>query len=61
MISQPKAGTTWEHYKGGLYTFLGVAIREHDGVEMAVYEDLDHKSYVRPLSEFLAKFQQEPE
>lgn len=49
---------SFEHYKGGIYRYCGEAVRECDGVRMAIYESVDKKVYVRPHSEFDEKFKQ---
>lgn len=47
----------YEHYKGGLYRLLMVAISEESGCEMAVYcSEATGIVYVRPMSEFKVKF-----
>lgn len=47
----------YEHYKGGLYRLLTVAISEESGCEMAVYRsEATGIVYVRPMSEFKVKF-----
>lgn len=49
----------YKHYKGGEYTFLGIAKLESDLTDMAIYKrayvDTD-TIFVRPLSEFKDKF-----
>ena len=49
----------YRHYKGGEYTFLGVAKLESDLTDMAIYKkayvDTD-TVFVRPLEEFIEKF-----
>ena len=50
----------YRHYKGGEYTLLGVAKLESDLTDMAIYKmayvDTD-TVYVRPLEEFIEKFE----
>lgn len=49
----------YRHYKGGEYTFLGIAKLEYDLTDMAIYKrayvDTD-TVFVRPLEEFIEKF-----
>jgi hypothetical protein len=47
----------YQHYKGGYYELLFVALNESDKTEMAVYraEDTD-LIWVRPLEEFKKRF-----
>lgn len=50
----------YRHYKGGGYTLLGIAKLESDLTDMAIYKrayvDTD-TVYVRPLEEFIEKFE----
>lgn len=50
----------YRHYKGGEYTLLGIAKLESDLTDMAIYKrayvDTD-TVYVRPLEEFIEKFE----
>lgn len=50
----------YRHYKGGEYTLLGLAKLESDLTDMAIYKkayvDTD-TVYVRPLEEFIEKFE----
>ena len=50
----------YRHYKGGEYTLLGLAKLESDLTDMAIYKrayvDTD-MVYVRPLEEFIEKFE----
>ena len=50
----------YRHYKSGEYTLLGVAKLESDLTDMAIYKrayvDTD-TVYVRPLEEFIEKFE----
>lgn len=49
----------YEHYKGGLYRLLMVAISEESGCEMAVYRsEATGIVYVRPMHEFKEKFKE---
>lgn len=44
---------TYEHYKGGLYTVLYVAMHTETGEELVVYQSLcDGRMWVRPRSMF---------
>jgi hypothetical protein len=58
----PATGEGWRHYKGGLYTIVGLANDQGTGVPLVVYTDYCHglvqlpPLYVRPLAEFLAEF-----
>lgn len=49
----------YRHYKGGQYTLLGVAKLESDLTDMAIYKRayVDDTVYVRPLEEFIEKFE----
>lgn len=50
----------YRHYKGGEYTLLGVAKLESDLTDMAIYKRayVDTETvYVRPLEEFIEKFE----
>lgn len=50
-------GSIWQHYKGGLYSFVSLAQLEATGQTMAVYRSpVTGKTYVRPIEEFLKKF-----
>lgn len=49
----------YRHYKGGEYTFLGIAKLESDLTDMAIYKKAyvdDNTVFVRPLEEFKKKF-----
>lgn len=49
----------YRHYKGGEYTFLGIAKLEADLTDMAIYKKAyveDDTVFVRPLKEFKKKF-----
>lgn len=49
----------YEHYKGGLYRLLMVAISEESGCEMAVYRsEATGIVYVCPMCEFREKFKE---
>lgn len=49
----------YEHYKGGLYRLLMVAISEESGCEMAVYRsEATGIIYVLPMREFREKFKE---
>lgn len=49
----------YEHYEGGLYRLLMVAISEESGCEMAVYRsEATGIVYVRPMREFKEKFKE---
>lgn len=51
-------GSIWQHYKGGLYCFVSLAQLEATGEQMAVYLcTVTGKTYVRPIEEFLQKFE----
>jgi len=43
---------THRHKKGGIYRLLRVGVIEADLVEVAIYDDRDGKTWVRPLTEF---------
>lgn len=50
----------YRHYKGGEYTLLGVAKLESDLTDMAIYKKayVDTETvFVRPLEEFIEKFE----
>lgn len=51
-------GSIWRHYKGGFYWFVSGAQHEATGEKMAVYRcTVTGKTYVRPIEEFLQKFE----
>jgi hypothetical protein len=58
----PATGEGWRHYKGGLYTIVGLANDQGNGEPLVVYTDFRHPLgqlpalYVRPLAEFIAEF-----
>jgi hypothetical protein len=46
----------YQHYKGGLYEVIGIAIHSEIGKEMVVYKSLsNNKLWVRPKNMFLEK------
>jgi hypothetical protein len=50
----------YRHYKGGEYTLLGLAKLESDLTDMAIYKKayVDTETvFVRPLEEFIEKFE----
>jgi hypothetical protein len=50
----------YRHYKGGEYTLLGVAKLESDLTDMAIYKKAyvdTEMVFVRPLEEFIDKFE----
>lgn len=47
----PKFGQVWQHYKGGLYTTLGVAETEK-GSKVVVYQAASGNLYTRLLVEW---------
>ncbi|OFV38303.1 hypothetical protein HMPREF3136_04820 [Neisseria sp. HMSC15C08] len=50
----------YRHYKGGEYTLLGVAKLESDLTDMAIYKKAyvdTEMVFVRPLEEFIEKFE----
>lgn len=58
-IIPPKSGRMYKHYKGGKYRVIMCAINEADGRTMVVYKGVSSSEvYVRPLSEFVVKFEE---
>lgn len=53
--SPVQAGQAWEHYNGGRYTIVAVAIEEATLAPVVVYRADDHGGTVwtRPLANFL--------
>lgn len=57
----PKTGEGWRHWKGGLYTIVGMANDQDNGKPLVVYTnfgwDLTQLPplYVRPLAEFIGQ------
>ncbi len=53
----PKAGEVWQHYKGGLYSIVAVAVHESELVPLVVYRSQE-KGFVwaRPVSVFMDTF-----
>ena len=49
-------GQTWQHYKGGIYKVVMLALRESDAVECVIYQGENQVCWVRPTMEFLSKF-----
>ena len=39
---------TWRHFKGGTYTFVGVACDRQAGESLVVYTDADGQVWLRP-------------
>ncbi len=58
---EPKSHQLWRHYKGNAYVVVCVALREYDRVPLVVYRGCEEETWVRPLGEFLAKFEFEGE
>lgn len=55
-------GSIWRHYKGGDYSFVCLAQLEATGQQVAVYRCAETgKTYVRPIEEFLQKFESKGE
>ncbi len=46
----PKPGSHWEHYKGGQYTVICMAICSETGKELVIYRSDEKRNvYARPL------------
>lgn len=43
---------THRHYKGGLYSVLGVARAMHSGDDLVIYRGADHRAWARPKEMF---------
>lgn len=55
----PAEHSLWKHLQSGkVYRFLGVCYRESDGEPMALYCREKEFQWVRPLSEFMEKFEE---
>jgi len=63
MTGKPDPGPhqLWRHHKGSAYVVVCVALREYDRVPVVVYRGGEEETWVRPLGEFLAKFEFEGE
>ena len=53
--SAPSLGF-FEHYKWGRYEYLGIAVRESDGIPLALYRSVESGVlFARPAAEFFGK------
>lgn len=46
-------GHTYKHYKGGLYSVIGIAYHSETLRKLVVYKNSEGKMWVRPLEMFL--------
>lgn len=54
-FSAPSLGV-FEHYKGGRYEYLGTAVRESDGIPLALYRSVESGVlFARPAAEFFGE------
>lgn len=54
--NEPIPRRMYKHYKGGLYTIIGIGLLEESLEEMVVYANLsDGKIWIRPKESFFAK------
>ena len=44
----------YKHYKGGIYILKDVGIHTETNEEMAIYQDLNGQTFVRPLEMFMS-------
>ena len=47
--THPLPGSTWRHYKGGLYTIVDVADNTETGELLVIYRGPDGKVWARPM------------
>ena len=56
----PRAGSVWQHWKGGVYRFLCTVTIEATDTPAACYMSMDPAKrddfWVRPMAEFLERF-----
>lgn len=52
MVLDPKPGEVYRHYKGGLYTVIGIGQHTESGERLVAYRDDDGKIWFRPVSMF---------
>jgi hypothetical protein len=49
-VDLPKPGSRWEHYKGGQYTVICIAICSETGKDLVIYRSDEKRNiYARPL------------
>lgn len=52
---EPQAGEVWQHYAGGLYRVVAVAIEVDTGRDMVVYTSLvDGRVWCRPMARWMS-------
>lgn len=52
-----EVGSQWRHYKGNIYTVLGVAVHTEDEVDLVLYHRTDCKQpkvWARPATDWYA-------
>ena len=47
----------WQHYKGGVYNVISLAIHTETEERLVVYEDSKGQVWVRPVDMFLEKIE----
>lgn len=51
IVDLPKPGSRWEHYKGGKYTVICMAICSETGKDLVIYRSDEKRNvYARPLN-----------
>ncbi len=59
-LEVPKEGEVWQHYKGGQYIIVCIALREEDKESLVVYKSINgNLTWVRPLVEFIGAVKSE--
>lgn len=51
--SLPQPGETWQHFKGNIYTIIGIAKDAETEEQHVVYKSLDGIIWMRPLDNFM--------
>lgn len=51
----PNPGQPLQHYRGGVYQFIGEAIHTESRELLAIYCDSNRRVYARPLEMFLSE------